>query len=159
MKFISLAAAGLAGGALVLMALIGTADIIGSQFFGRPVPGTLELSSSLMVAGIALGLPLAQRARRHVRVEIFIDRLPPRARAWLDLLAQLSLGVTLAGFAWLGWRMFLTSIASREFAEGLIELSLWPARLALAVGATLAVIQTIVMIFRPEAAEAPPPQH
>src|SRR6186713_2022211 len=108
MKLVSIAAAGLAGVALVLLALIGTADVIGSQFLGRPVPGTVEIGSSLMVAGIALGLPLAQYARRHVRVEIFIDRLPRRARAVLDILAQLSLAVMLAGIAWLGWRMFVT---------------------------------------------------
>jgi len=93
MKFVSLAAAGLAGIALVLLAIIGTADVIGASFLGIPVPGTVEIGASLMVAGIALGLPLAQYARRHVRVEIFIDRLPRRARAVLDILAQLSLAV------------------------------------------------------------------
>jgi|KBSSwiStaDraftv2_1062776.scaffolds.fasta_scaffold973794_1 TRAP-type C4-dicarboxylate transport system permease small subunit len=154
MKLVSIAAAGLAGVALVLLAVIGTADVIGSQFLGRPVPGTVEIGSSLMVAGIALGLPLAQFARRHVRVEIFIDRLPPRSRAVLDFLAQLCLAVMLAGIAWLGWRMFLTSLATNEFSQGLIEVPMWPARLALALGATLAVVQTIVLALRPEPVEA-----
>jgi len=154
MKLVSIAAAGLAGVALVLLALIGTADVIGSQFLGRPVPGTVEIGSSLMVAGIALGLPLAQYARRHVRVEIFIDRLPPRPRAVLDFVAQLCLAVMLAGIAWLGWRMFLTSLATHEFSQGLIEVPMWPARLALALGATLAVVQTIVLALRPEPVEA-----
>ena len=158
MKFISLAAAGLAGIALIMMALIGTADVIGSQFFGLPVPGTVEIGASLMVAGIALGLPMAQHARRHVRVEILVDRLPPRLRHALDILAQLSLALMLAGIAWMGWRMFLTSIATNEFSQGLIEISTWPARLALALGATLAVVQTIVLFVRPEAAEAAIPQ-
>ena len=159
MKLISLASAGLAGAALVLMALIGTADIIGTQFLASPVPGTVEIISTLMVAGIALGLPLAQHARRHVRVEIFIDRLPARVRAALDILAQLSLALMLAGIAWMGWRMFLTSIATNEFAEGLIALPTWPARLALALGATLAVVQTILLVLRPEPAEAATPPH
>ncbi len=154
MKLISLAAAGLAGVALILLALIGTADVIGSQFFGVPVPGTVEIGASLMVAGIALGLPMAQRARRHVRVEILVSRLPPRTRAVLDIFAQLSLALMLAGIAWMGWRMFLTSISTSEFAQGLIELPTWPARLALALGATLAVVQTIVLIVRPEPVEA-----
>ena len=158
MKFVSLAAAGLAGSALVLLALIGTADVIGSQFLGTPVPGTLEIGASLMVAGIALGLPMAQHARNHVRVEIFVDRFPPRVRAALDVVAQLSLALMLAGIAWMGWRMFLTSLATNEFSQGLIEIAMWPARLALALGATLAVVQTIVLIVRPEAAEAATPQ-
>jgi len=158
MKFISLAAAGLAGVALVFLALIGTADVIGSQFLGRPVPGTVEIGASLMVAGIALGLPMAQYARRHVRVEIIVDRLPPRVRAALDIVAQFSLAVMLAGIAWMGWRMFLTSIATNEFSQGLIEIAMWPARLALALGATLAVVQTIVLILRPKPLEAATPQ-
>jgi TRAP-type C4-dicarboxylate transport system permease small subunit len=157
MKFVSLAAAGLAGVALILMALIGTADVIGTQFLGRPVPGTVEIGSSLMVAGIALGLPRAQYARRHVRVEVVVDRLQPRLRAVLDIVAQISLALLLAGIAWMGWRMFLTSIATKEFSQGLIEIALWPARLALALGATLAVVQTIVLILRPEPAEATQP--
>ena len=158
MKYVSLAAAGLAGAALILLALIGTADVIGSQFLGRPVPGTVEIGSSLMVAGIALGLPMSQYDRRHVRVEIIVDRLPPRLRAALDVLAQLSLALMLAGIAWMGWRMFLTSIATKEFSQGLIEIAMWPARLALALGATLAVVQTIVLILRPEPVEAATPQ-
>lgn len=158
MKFISLAAAGLAGSALILMALIGTADVIGSQFFGRPVPGTVEIGASLMVAGIALGLPMAQYSRRHIRVEIIVDRLPPRLRAALDIVAQLCLALMLAGIAWMAWRMLLTSIATKEFSQGLIEIAMWPARLALALGATLAVVQTIVLVLRPEHAEAATPQ-
>ena len=158
MKFISLAAAGLAGGALILMALIGAADVIGSQFFGLPVPGTVELGEGLMVAGIALGLPLAQYARRHVRVEIVVDRFPPRLRGALDVVAQLCLALMLAGIAWMAWRMFLTSIATKEFSQGLIEIATWPARLALALGATLAVVQTIVLILRPEPVETTTPQ-
>lgn len=154
MKFISLVAAGLAGAALILLALIGTADVIGTQFLGVPIPGTVEIGASLMVAGIALGLPMAQHARRHVRVGIIVGRLPRRARAVLDIVAQLSLALMLAGIAWMGWRMFLTSLSSSEFAQGLIEIPVWPARLALALGATLAVVQTIVLIVRPEPAEA-----
>lgn len=158
MKYVSLAAAGLAGAALILLALIGTADVIGSQFFGRPVPGTVEIGASLMVAGIALGLPMAQYARRHIRVEILVDRAPPRLRAALDIVAQLSLALMLGGIAWMAWRMFFTSIATKEFSQGLIEIAMWPARLALAVGATLAVVQTIVLILRPERVEAATPQ-
>jgi TRAP-type C4-dicarboxylate transport system permease small subunit len=154
MKFVSLAAAGLAGIALVLLAIIGTADVIGASFLGIPVPGTVEIGASLMVAGIALGLPKAQRDRRQIRVEIVVDRLPPRPRAVLDVIAQLSLAVMLAGIAWMGWRMFLTSVSTHEFSQGLIEIPMWPARLALALGATLAVVQTIVIIVRPEPVEA-----
>jgi TRAP-type C4-dicarboxylate transport system permease small subunit len=154
MKYISLAAAGLAGTALVLMAIIGTADVVGSQFLGLPVPGTVEIGSSLMVLGIALGLPMAQYDRRHVRVEIIVDRLPRPIRRVLDIVAQLCLALMLAGIAWMGWRMFLNSIATKEFAQGLIEIALWPARLALALGATLAVVQTIVLLLRPRQVEA-----
>ena len=147
MKYISLAAAGCAGIALVLLALIGTADVIGAQA-GVPVPGTLEIGASLMVAGIALGLPKAQYDRRQIRVEIFVDRLPPRLRAVFDVIAQLSLAVMLGAIGWMAWPMFFKSIATNEFAQGLIELPMWPARLALALGATLAVVQTIVLIVR-----------
>jgi TRAP-type C4-dicarboxylate transport system permease small subunit len=75
-------------------------------------------------------------------------------RKVLDVVAQLSLAIMLAGIAWMGWRMFLNSIATKEFAQGLIEISLWPARLALALGATLAVVQTIVLLLRPRRVKA-----
>ena len=146
MKRLSLLAAGCAGVGLLCMAFLGVADIIGTQFLRRPVPGTVELTRALMVFCIMLGLAQAEAEGKHIRVEVAIDLLPVRWRRYFNVLAPLSMAILFAAIAWGGWDMLRQSIANREYAEGLIKIPFWPARLALAVGATMMVLQSLANV-------------
>jgi TRAP-type C4-dicarboxylate transport system permease small subunit len=148
MNRLSLVAASLAGFGLLSMALLGVSDVIGTQFLRQPVPGTVELSKALMVFSIMLGVAKAEADGKHIRVAIATDRLPLRMRRIINLLAPLSMAVLFAAIAWGGWDMLRQSIANREYDEGLIQLPLWPARLALAIGATMMVAQCLINLRR-----------
>lgn len=86
--------------ALVCMVLVALVDVIGSKGFHWPLPGSTEISAFLQVVAIAGGLAFSQIAGRHIRVDLFIDRLPRRGRATLDLFSSI-LGLGL--FAVVGW--------------------------------------------------------
>lgn len=146
MKFLSRAAAGLAGVGLLIMAFLGVTDIVGTQFAGRPIPGTVEITRSLMVFCIMLGLAHAEAEGKHIRVEIGIDLLPRGIRRYFHVLAPLMMAILFAMIAWFGWDALRQSIESREYDEGSIAIPLWPARLALALGATMMVAQSILRI-------------
>lgn len=157
MRGLSLAAARVAGIGLMVMACLGVADIIGTQFLGLPVPGTVEITRALMVFCIMLGLALAEADGKHIRVEILIERLPPKLRRYFNLLAPLSMAILFAAIAWFGWDALLQSVASKEYDEGSIAIPGWPSRLALAVGATMMVAQSIFRmreVFRDKAEKA-----
>jgi TRAP-type C4-dicarboxylate transport system permease small subunit len=136
----------LAGASLLLMMLIGAIDIIGAKLLNRPLPAALETTEALMVLGVFLALAYTQAHRQHIVVDLLTTRLGPGARRALDGLAQL---LTLGVFglvAWQGWVLGLTSLHIREYASGILPFPLYPSKLALAVGATLMVLQLLVDI-------------
>jgi TRAP-type C4-dicarboxylate transport system permease small subunit len=135
---------GLAGASLLAMMLLGAIDIIGTKFFGQPVPGAYEATEALLVLTVFLALAHAQASHQHIAVDLVVERLGPGARLALSLLAQaLTLGV-FSVIAWRGWILGLRSLAIREYASGIIPFPVYPSKLALAVGATLMVFQTLV---------------
>jgi TRAP-type C4-dicarboxylate transport system permease small subunit len=148
MSRLSLAAAACAGVGLLFMALLGVADIIGTQFLRSPVHAAVELTRALMVFSIMLGVAQAEAQGKHIRVEVAVGLLPLRARRYFNVLAPLTMAILFAAIAWGGWDMLRQSIANREHSEGLIKIPFWPARLALAVGATLMVGQCLVNVRR-----------
>ena len=143
MSWLTRCCAFLSGVALLTMAFLGVADIVGIHLFGQPVPGMVELTSSLMVATIFLGLPLTEARGQNVRVEVLSQQFPRPVRRVLDLVARLSMA-TLFGFvAWFGLQQLIRSIETNEYAQGLIEVPYWPARLALVIGEVLVAVLAI----------------
>ena len=146
MTRLSLVAAACAGVGLLFMALLGVADIVGTQFLRSPVHGTVELTKALMVFCIMLGIAQAEAQGKHIRVEVAVALLPRRVQRYFDVLAPLSMAILFAAVAWGGWDMLRQSIANHEHSEGLMKIPFWPARLALAVGATMMVAQSLVNV-------------
>ena len=93
----------LAGWNYVACALFITADIIGRGVFGVSSTATVEITGYMLAGGIAWALAHTLARRAHIRVDVWVNRLPLRLRAWLHLLALLLLG-GFAGFcAWAAW--------------------------------------------------------
>lgn len=141
------AAAWLAGGAVLLMAIVGTLDVLGTLLFDRPLPGAYELIQTLLVAAVVLPMAFAQRQGRHIRVTIFLEMMPDRIRRGIDILnAVLNLSL-FALVAWFGWVAGIKSTLIGEFTSGLIPFPVWPAKLALAAGASLMTLQSLLDIL------------
>lgn len=136
------------GVALLAMAFLGVADIVGVHLFASPMPGMVEITSSLMVAAVFLGLPMTEARGQNVRVEILVQRAPRVIMVALALLSRLAIAALFALIAWFGTQSFMRSIATNEYAQGLIEVPYWPARLALVVGAALVVLQAFRAAMR-----------
>jgi TRAP-type C4-dicarboxylate transport system permease small subunit len=86
-----------AGWLFVLCALFITFDVLARKFLGFSSQSTTELSGYMLGVGIAWGLAGALEARTHVRIDILIQKVPPRWRGYLHWLALASL-VVFAGF-------------------------------------------------------------
>lgn len=133
----------LSGIALMLMMSIGAIDVIGSSMLNQPLPGAFEGTEALMVASVFLALGLSQQRRAHIRVEVIIGLMPrlfQRASAVFSaLLCALFFGL----IAWFGWGIAIKSFVAGEFSSGLISFPIWPAKMALAFGASLMTLQCI----------------
>ena len=149
-----------ATGTIVSM-FLGVADVIGTEFFDRPVPGALEITESTMVLIVFGALAYAQMQRAHIRVELLYGHVGPRARSFMDAVTH---AVALAYFALLAWQGVGEARYSWEIREatmGTIRFPLYYARWLLVLGSVLLVVQlardVISDLRRMWRGEPPPP--
>jgi len=153
----------LAGLSLLVMCFIGAADVISTKLLNYPIPSAFEATETLMVLTIFMALAYTQARRQHIAVDIISSRFPPRTQQGLSLLTQLLTLAFFALIAWEGWRMSVQSWQIGEYASGLIQYPVYPAKIGLAVGATLMVLQALTdvvgesrTVFRARAGPAAP---
>jgi len=140
MRRVNLWSMSLGGVSLFLMAMIGAADVIGAGF-GRPVVGAYELIETFMVITIFLAVAAAQQQRAHISVDLVKQHLPLRVQAVLTLLGLIFSAGLFLMIAYFGWIATSSSLASGEIRQGQLGFPVWPARMALALGASLMVLQ------------------
>ena len=133
-------------GALGMIAsmLLGVADVVGTKFFGLPVPGTLEVTESTMVLIVFGALAYTQRKRGHIRVEIFYNNRSPRVKALMDIVTH---AVAIAYFGLIAWQGVQEAIYSLQISEatmGTIRFPLFPARFLLVAGTILLLLQLTI---------------
>ena len=97
--------------------------------------------------------PWTLQEHGHVRVDILYQRLPPRARVWIDILGGLLflLPVCLL-IVWDGWNYFLISFHQNEASFNPGGLWWWPMKLAIPVAFTLIAAQGISEVIKGAAA-------
>ena len=138
----------LSGIALLLMMLAGAADVFGTNLDvvglrSRPIPATFEFMGAMMVVTVFLAVSFAQHDRRHIRVELLVRRLPAFWQKSADVL-QFALGAILFGLiARYTWPAAIHAFNVGEYATGIINFPLWPARFILAFGVTLMTVQCL----------------
>ena len=132
---------------LLLMVLV-VADITGRYVFNSPVPMAYEVGSFMLVFIVFLALASTQRAGAHIRVEFLTLRLPPRARACLDILAYglgLMVYVTILwrgfGWAWTSWQV-------GDYVAGLINIPRYPSQFVVPLGAAILCLQFVADVAR-----------
>ena len=99
-----------AGWNYIACALFITADVIGRSAFGVSSAATVEITGYMLAGGIAWGLAHTLARRAHIRVDVWLGRLPLALRAWLHLLSLLLLGGFAAFCAWAAWALVEESI-------------------------------------------------
>lgn len=132
---------------LLLMVLV-VADITGRYVFNSPVPMAYEVGSFMLVFIVFLALASTQRAGAHIRVEFLTLRLPPRARACLDMLAY---GLGLLVYVTILWRGFgwaWTSWQVGDYVAGLINIPRYPSQFVVPLGAAILCLQFVADVAR-----------
>ena len=76
-------------GALFVLMLVGTADVVGRYLFNRPITGALEFSQILLSIMALLGLAYCQVEGAHIRVTVFYLHFPRRLQLIADFLISI----------------------------------------------------------------------
>ncbi|WP_165982418.1 TRAP transporter small permease subunit [Dankookia rubra] len=89
-----------AGWNYIACALFITFDVVARSLFGFSSKATIEVTGYMLAGGIAWGLAHTLARRAHIRVDVWVNRLPLGLRAALHLVALLLLGGFAAFCAW-----------------------------------------------------------
>ena len=152
-------------GALGMIAamLIGVADVLGTEFLGRPVLGTLEFTESTMVLVVFGALAYAQQRRSHIRVELLYSHVGPRGKSFMEAVTHIVAFIFFALVAWMGYVELEYSLEIKESTMGSVRFPLYPARILLLVGVALLLLRLAIDIAqdigRLRRGEPPPEPH
>lgn len=89
----SSALAVIAGWTVLLYSIALSAEVVARKFLAVSIQGFDEYGGYMLAVTSAVGLTYAMLTRAHIRVDVFLHRMPLRWRSWVDALAAISLGL------------------------------------------------------------------
>lgn len=135
---------GVFAGILVLvLSLITVVDITSRMLGVGSVPGSLEVSEMLLVVCVFSAFGAAQRTRTHVATSVLTERVSPKVRRIMHIVAAIAVLVMLVALVVSASQEAVKSIISGEFRFGLVQVPLWPAKLAVAVGMFVFLVEFV----------------
>ena len=142
-------------GVLAAAAVAGICALMLAQAAGREagilIPGADDIVSWLCAASAFLALGHTFRSGDLVRVGVFIDRLPHRARWHAEIVALAITTLFTAYMLWAITKFVYDSWQFNEVAQGLIKVPIWIPQLSLLAGIAIfqvAVVDELVTVLR-----------
>jgi len=133
---------------LIAAMLVGVADVVGTEFLGRPLLGTLEFTESTMVLVVFGALAYAQERRAHIRVELLYSHVGPRGKSFMEAVTHIIAFLFFALMAWQGFVELLYSFEIMESTMGSVRFPLYPARTLLLIGVLLLLLRLAIDIVQ-----------
>lgn len=146
--FVPTALSVVASSAIVVTMIAICADVALRYFFDRPIAGVNDFVAYTIVASVFLQLGSAIRNERLITAEFIMGH-------WQVARPLLAAGVNLVfygagafllyrAFVWL-WQDFVKALETGEFsgAVGAYQLTLWPFKLAVAIGCAVALVEAL----------------
>ena len=133
----------ISGYLLFFMMLLITVDVTGRYVFSSPIPGTLEFTEFLIVFVVFFSMAYVQLTKRHICVELVTQRLPRRTADGLAVVVYLIAALFFVLMCWQSWHSGLSAWEYREASDGLVQIPVYPPKLAIPFGAALIAIQML----------------
>lgn len=132
-----------------VITVIITCDILGRVLFNSPIIGVPEIVKVSVVAIVWLQMSHTLKIGGHIRTDVVLDRLPPKGRAFIDLIASL-LGAFVFGLlVYAGWDNMIEAWRIGEFeGEHPARIPTYPVRSIVLLGAALTSFQFILSGWR-----------
>lgn len=133
---------------IMLLCLYTTGDVIGRYALNKPLWAAYEMSLIFLIYITFWGLAYVQSRGGHMRLGFLWQRFGPRGKAALDLLTILIGLFLFAIITWQGWVWAINSWVIKESSMGAWTVPYFPARIGLAIGSLLLLIQYIIDLVR-----------
>lgn len=131
---------------VVLLMLLITVDVAGRAFFNSPLPGVPEIVKISVVGLVWCMMAHTLKVGAHLRSTILMDRMPPKARRAVELVACLLGAVMFGLIVYSGWDQMIDAWRVGEFeGEEPVRVPTYPVRSLVLLGALLTSIQFCIM--------------
>jgi len=90
----------LAGGVLVVLAVLTVYAVVRRYVFNDPMLGSHDISKMMLLLGVFLGLAYCGRSGGHVAVDLFTNMMSQRIVRWTDAFVRLVAAAMLGVLAW-----------------------------------------------------------
>lgn len=134
---------------VLAMVLISAGNAIIRKVFSMSSNAWLELQWYLFSAVFLLASGYTLLRNEHVRIDIIVGRLSPKAQAWVEIFGTIFflLPMTLM-LTWMSWPYFLRAYTENEQSGSAGGLALWPARILLPAGFLLLALQGLSELIK-----------
>lgn len=125
--------------------MLTVADITGRSGFRRPVPGTVELTSMILVIVVFLAVAHSEDMGDHITIDLVYERL---GKGWKRVLDVFSDVLTLIVVALLSYQLYQFVIRNQSSGAEtpVLDLPVWPFVAVASLGAAFYVISTLMRI-------------
>jgi TRAP-type C4-dicarboxylate transport system permease small subunit len=122
-------------------------DVIGTKFFGKSIPGALDITEELMVFMTLLPLGYVALERGHIRVTLLDAPMTPK-KTFIIRIFQYSLAAIITAILTSRTFMyFLKKIKVMTLKEG-VDLPIWPANMAVVISFFFLTIVWLTLLAR-----------
>jgi TRAP-type C4-dicarboxylate transport system permease small subunit len=137
-----------AGLAALLLLLLGTVDVVGTQAFGRAIPSAIELQEAFAAVLIFAGFVVAQRQRAHLTVDLVTGQLGRRGKV---LAEGFGLACTIALFVLMTMQAGVLAERSwrnGEESPGFLSFPVYPFKIVACLACGLVVVESARQLLR-----------
>ncbi len=133
---------------LLIVGLMGAADVLSTNLLLKPIPGMLELSGSLLAVIVFLGLAEAQARGSNIVIDVATQNMGPGMKRLSGILSLALAGTLMTLVAWQTTRLAINSWSIRETALGALAFPVAPFKSVAAFGAWLAAAEFARQLLR-----------
>lgn len=145
-EFVNRQMAVLSGALLSLIVIILLINIF-TRGIGKPLQGLSTLTVVIMIAVIYLGLSHTEQEKEHASVDMLPNILPPKVNKINTLIMELLKLVTIGAFFIRSIKELIESYTYKEMIADVVNIQVWPAKLAMTLGLLFFLMQIILNIF------------
>ena len=138
----------LASGAIFVMAIGVTLDVLARFILGAGTKMAVEFSGYLLVAIVFLGLAYTHGEDAHIRVDFLVKKLPERMRRWIKVIDSIVFLLYVIFLGYYGFDAVQTSYQFGTTSRTGIDIIVWPFQLIIPVGLTLTSLLLVCNICR-----------
>jgi TRAP-type C4-dicarboxylate transport system permease small subunit len=125
---------------LLPMMLVTTWDVIGRAFWAKPIIGALEICSFMLGTFILLAAAYTHQVKGHVRVMMFVSRLPQGLQL---IFGAITTSLSLFIIAILAWQGLVIGIEEVTVTD-MLRIPEWPFRLLVAVAGLFLFLELLI---------------